>query len=277
VIGYLAGMASGVCQSSTAYFNKKALDKSTVFVAMLGMYLASMPIHLVINYLIIGIPELKTGFWLYTIITAIGVVIGTYLVIKAVSISDFGKVMPLVALTPAIVIVVAIFLNNETPTLIGAIGVLLVALGAFVLNGGSLDVFKDKGARYVMAVAIMYSFTSSIAKLGVQASNPFFYAMATCVVMAIISGVIVLVKKLPLRADKRIIITAGITGLSSGIFTGIALNAMFVSYAIAVKRSASVFTSIIIGKTKLGEKNFKQRIISGAIMCVGLGMIALAG
>lgn len=85
--------------------------------------------------------------------------------------------LPYLAFTPAFVLVVAYLLLGETTTWVGALGVLCIVTGAWLLNAAAADgqgwrgclrplqaIWWEAGSRLMLAVALIYALTATFSK-----------------------------------------------------------------------------------------------------------------
>jgi drug/metabolite transporter (DMT)-like permease len=117
-------------------------------------------------------------------------VVSFYLLAKAIEISPVSLVMPFVGLTPLFLTISGSIILNESITFIKFAGIIFIVIGGFVLQipeniKNKKDNFfhrfiniKEKGIRYVIIVAFLWSISASVEKIAVKASSPEIYGAA---------------------------------------------------------------------------------------------------
>ncbi|WPL17558.1 EamA-like transporter family protein [Thiorhodovibrio winogradskyi] len=93
--------------------------------------------------------------------------------------------LPYLAFTPAFVLVIAFFLLGETSTWLGALGVLFIVAGAWLLNAGAAEgkdwrgwlrplqaILWEPGSRLMLGVALIYAVTASLSKAALTYLEP---------------------------------------------------------------------------------------------------------
>ncbi|MGD9819361.1 MAG: EamA/RhaT family transporter, partial [Desulfomonilaceae bacterium] len=197
--------------------------------------------------------------------------------------------LPLLSFTPAITIVTASVLLGETIGSMGLIGVLLVTLGAYILNvdpsnfsvlGPVKAVLSDSGARRMLMVSILWAVTSTLGKSGVLIFGALqFGYLITGLVGAIFMIVGIFRVKLisaPFVMDGRI----GLIFLIAGVFMSLqevthflAVSMAPVAYMISVKRISMVI-GVIFGWRFFGETNIASRLTGSVIMLAGVVLLS---
>jgi drug/metabolite transporter (DMT)-like permease len=204
--------------------------------------------------------------------------------IRAFRLSDASLVAPLVLLTPVLMLVTSPVMTGETAPPMGAVGVLLTVLGVGLLDAGEANgrrfnfhlLARDKGARLMIATAVIWSVTANIDKLGLKASTPLVWIAAVTIVIALGSVVYWLAAR---RAPPRLFALRHAIGAGSAMAFGgalqmWALSALFTPYVIAIKRLSALFTVLASGHVLKEETG--GRLLGAAVMLAGAVMIALA-
>jgi drug/metabolite transporter (DMT)-like permease len=207
---------------------------------------------------------------------------------KALKLSPLGLTVPFLALTPVFLLVIPHLLLDERVSLAGAIGIILIAAGSYVLNlhhlsAGLFDPFKailrERGSLCMIAVAILYSFTATLAKKAIAGSSPLFFAGLYPLLLFICLTPVALWKG---RHELRLLGGSGILRITAlpalfsfgEVITGtIAVSLTNVAYMIAVKR-LSLLMGVLYGSFLFGEKGLRERLIGGGLMLVGVTLIA---
>lgn len=274
-------------ESGKDIVSKIRLGKFDAIIIAWALRLYSIPILLGVT-LFLPIPIIETKFWWALLIGGILNVWATILYMKALETSDLSAVAPLIAFTPLLLLFTAPLIAQETPTIIGAAGVVLIACGSVILNiNGNRNIwqaikhlFKSKGSRYMITVSIIWSVTSAIDKVGIMSSSPLFWATSANIFIALAMAPIVLLK---FKGEWKQAVTGwvhllpiGLLGAFTLISQMLAVSMTNVAYVIAIKR-LSIVLSVLAGGLFLKEKGLKNRLTGAAIMALGVAAITLYG
>ena len=218
-------------------------------------------------------------------------VLAYYLYLKAIRISPLSMSVPYLSFTPVFTILTAGIVLGESISSQGLLGILMVTVGAYVLNLERVAshplaplkaIVKSPGSRHMLLVALIWSLTSTLGKKGVQLSDPLFfgvfYMLALSVPLTVIAGWRV----------KRRVASVNLKGRNSlwlvlaGLATALAMIAHFhaielvpVAYMISVKRTSLIF-SVLYGGVIFGERHIRLRLLGTCIMLSGVAVIYLA-
>ncbi|RLC10830.1 MAG: hypothetical protein DRH43_05490 [Deltaproteobacteria bacterium] len=214
-----------------------------------------------------------------------------YLYLKAIRISPLSLSIPYLSFTPVFTILTAGILLGETIALQGIVGILMVTVGAYVLNielyvqhplAPLKAIFQSRGARYMLSVSLIWSLTSTLGKKGVQLSDPVFFGVfyMTCVSSAMLA-----IESLRLSRNAATVDLRGrntIWLLLGGLATALATMAHYhaiklapVSYMMAVKRTSLIF-SVLYGGLIFKEPHIRLRLLGASIMLSGVVVLYLA-
>jgi uncharacterized membrane protein len=218
-------------------------------------------------------------------------ILAYYIYLSAIRIAPLSLSVPYLSFTPVFAILTAALLLREQISVQGFVGILMVTVGAYVLNieryaHHPLDpiraVFRTSGSRRMLAVALIWSLTSTLGKKGVQLSDPTFFGVFYMVTLSI-----------PMLAvagwrAKRRATTVNLKGrnriwlVMGGLAMALSMLAHFhaierapVSYMIAVKRTSLIF-SVLYGGLIFKEERIRQRLMGTCIMLSGVIILYLA-
>ncbi|APD47459.1 MULTISPECIES: EamA family transporter [Synechococcaceae] len=93
---------------------------------------------------------------------------------RALAAGELSLVLPLINLSPLVLLFSGWWLLGERPTLSSSAGVALLVLGALLLGRGTAagsSLVQSPGARPMLLVAVLWGVAASFDKLGVQASG----------------------------------------------------------------------------------------------------------
>ena len=209
------------------------------------------------------------------------------LYMKAIKRSPLSLTLPFLALTPVFMIFTSYLILGEKVDKYGIVGILFVAIGAYLLNvtttkKGILEPFRaircERGSLYMILVAFIYSITSNLGKMAILHSSPLFFSATYLPMLAIASFPALMWKNQ--RRPKNVLSHVGmfsLIGLAVALSTTahfLAVNLIEVSYVISVKRTSLLF-GIVYGALWFKEKNITERLIGGIVMIIGVVIITL--
>jgi drug/metabolite transporter (DMT)-like permease len=167
--------------------------------------------------------------------------------------------------------------------------VVLVAAGSWMLYSregcGPLEplacLARERGARLVLVVAVIYSVTSALGKVGMRHSSPTFFGVAYVGFLALCLAAVALARGEGRAALRELrptpiflligVVVAGMTFLH---FTAIGMTN--VAYMVAVKRT-SLLVSVVFGRVFFGEAGLRRRLPGAALMLAGVLLLGLGG
>lgn len=209
------------------------------------------------------------------------------LYMKAIKASDLSLTVPLVTFTPLFLLVTSPLMLDETPGPAGMVGVILIVAGSYLLNikerrRGLLAPLKallgEPGPRLMLAVALIWSVTANIDKIGVQASTPLTWAIAVNAFIAVGMLPLVLWRWRVGRASRALpwaaLLPVGLCGGLTTLCQMTAISLTLVPYVIAVKRLSILFSSLA-GHLFFGEKGLRERLSGSLLMLAGVVLIIL--
>lgn len=283
LFAFLAALFSSV----SGIFSKKNLRLMDEYVVSASFRFFALPFVLPI-LLFIEIPPIGSQFWLALIGWVSSATIALILAFRALRHSDMSLTTPMIAFTPLFLLITSPVINNEFPSLLGLVGVLVIVAGSYLMNikemkRGYLEPFKalikQQGPRLTLIAAFMWSITSNFDKIGIQNSSPLFWPIATTLTAAAVMLPIVLLKsknsigKIP--TNWKTLAQVGLFSALTLVFQMFALSLTLVAYVISIKRLSAVM-SVIWGKLFFKEKGIKERLLGALIMVIGVVLITLS-
>ncbi len=174
-------------------WTKRLTSRVPAVVAAWAIFAFAFP--LLAAYLAVrGMPEVHSVFWPALLTTCSIGLLSFYLYASAIQRGELGLTVPLLALTPILLVPVEWMLLGDVPGLRGLGGILLVVSGVYLLNlrdvrGGLLaplaTPFRDPGARRMLAVAALWSVGGVVDKIAVTASSTAFYGTMQTAVLGV--------------------------------------------------------------------------------------------
>lgn len=277
---------------ATAFFvsvqdvlGKKIIGRVDPHVVAWGWLFFSLPL-LIVCLLIDGIPPLGPLFWKALAISAVFLTFASVFYFKAIKYSDLSIAVPMLALTPLFLLITSPIMLGEFPGFLGIIGIILIVIGSYVLHlperqGNVWEpfkrLFKEKGVRYMMMVAVLFSVSGNLDKVGVIHSSPYMWLFMLNFVLSVTLGGMMLWRATAVRAQIRgawpVLAALGFFNGLSLIFQMLAIQMTLIPYLIAVKRTSVIMTSLF-GFYLFKEKGMRERLIGVVLMVFGVFMIS---
>ncbi len=263
---------------------KSALKEEDPFVLAWVRMGYALPFVALLVFFTGALPPLDAEFLKIVAVLIPLEVAGLLLYVHAIKLSPLSLTLPFLAFTPAFTVVIAFFLLGEVPSWGALVGIALITSGAYMLHidrvhSGLLEpvraVFRERGSRYMLLVAIIYGMNSTLGKMAALASTPFFYALFYPLMLTLVLT-IMLIK----RGRLPSITESPMRYLPIGFFTALVMITHFsaivltnTAYMIAVKRLSLLF-GILYGRLIFGEERLAARLTAGIIMVAGVFLVA---
>lgn len=242
-------------------------------------------------FLLIPLPSLDKEFYIAFISALPLEILTVFLYVKAIKLSPLNLTLPFLSLTPLFLTIVSYIIVGEKVSLEGFIGITLIVAGGYALNadkslsgllGPIRAILKEKGSLLMIAVAFIYSFTSSLGKVALEHSSPIFFGISYFFILTILSAPLSIWmgrKNLKDFLSRKVYWKLLLPGLLYGlmvIFHMLALDLTKVAYMISVKR-LSLIIGVIYGYIFFKEEKFGQRLLGTILMLSGFIILVNAG
>jgi len=226
-------------------------------------------------------------------------IIAYCLMMKAFKASPLSLTVPFLAVTPAFSVLVAYMMLGETASVLGIVGVLSVVIGAYVLNADAAKrkglmeplkrAFTEKGSRFMLIVAFIFSFTSTLGKKAILQSSVSFFTGIYFTIFALALAPLAINRVLHMSSGKRkalkrfladrnnllIFLAMGLVFGLAVVFHCLGIAGANVAYAISIKRSSIIF-SVLYGGILFKEANIHIRLAGAGLMFAGMILVGLA-
>ena len=226
-------------------------------------------------------------FLIYVTIDGIGIGFAAWLYYRALQVSSLSVCAPFLAFTPIFLIPTGYIMLGELPPAIKLLGVVLVVVGSLVMHRESFKIgifepfkalWRDKGSRYVLIVAFIFSLTNPLDKILVTMSDPFTQSFAYSIAIFVFFAAMAIFQKAdlmkPLRKAPQWLLLSGILDataltlqLSSHVYIDVVIT-------ISVKR-AGILLAVFLGWLVFREKNITDKVIASCVMLCGVLIIYL--
>ncbi|MFZ5996642.1 MAG: EamA family transporter [Nitrospirota bacterium] len=270
-------------------FTKKALAAYNEYLIAWLRLLMTLP-GLCIALLLVPLPALDKEFFVASLVALPFEITAMILYIKALKLSPLSLTLPFLSLTPIFLIIVPHVFLGETVSMQGAMGVLLIAAGGYMLNlkefkRGIFEPFlairREKGSVYMIVVALIFSITSTLGKKAIIHSSPLFFAASYYVALAVFFAPVALykgrgdLKELWKNGTVKAALLPGFFHLLMIISHMIAISLTTVAYMISVKR-LSLLIGVLYGHLFFKEQGIRDRFAGSALMLAGFALIVLS-
>ena len=204
---------------------------------------------------------------------------------------DLSHVYPIMRSSPALVLMIAVLLLGEQVSLQGVAGILLVAVGVYIINmkrmsGEELlapikSMAHDRSTQFAFLTLISVALYSIVDKMAVDHIHPillsFFHLFCG---MCFYTPYIVFTKnaaqiKKEWKSGTVRIIMAGIIGIGGYALILVAFTIERVSYIVGLRQTSIVF-AVLMGSHFLKEKHQGIRLTGALIIFAGGFLISLA-
>ncbi len=289
MLGFFLAFLTAVLESLRAVLSKKQTQHLDAFTIAWAFRFFTFILLLPLLFLF-PIPQTDGTFWLAFVGAVIVNAFASILYLQALKHSDLSKVGPLITFTPLFMLILSPLLVSEYPSFVGILGVLLIVIGAYITHtkgaqAGNhqnlldplLSIVREKGSRYMLIVAFLFSIGSNLDKIAITHSSVWFWAVVFN------AGVTLVLLPVMFKPSARHAFTLNWKPLLLiGIVTAVgllaqytALTLMLVVYVIAIKRLAALF-AVFWGLLIFREKFGVQRWIGALLMVGGVILITLA-
>jgi len=234
-------------------------------------------------------PQLSPAFWSWVAVSLPLELLAMWLYMQAIRESPLSLTLPYLAFTPAFNMLTGFLLLDETVSWTGFSGILLIVLGAWLLNletrqnGTGLNLLapfraitRERGSRLMLMVAAIYSLTSVTSKGALLHANPGFFGPFYFVVLGTASILVFASRDVSSwRAmGKHPWVHLGVGAFMAGMVIThfYAIAHIEVAYMLAVKRTSLLF-GILYGAWLFGESGLKKNLAAGLLMVLGVFLI----
>ena len=234
-------------------------------------------------------PQLSPAFWGWIAVSLPLELLAMWLYMQAIRESPLSLTLPYLAFTPAFNTLTGYLLLGEAVSWTGFSGILLVVLGAWLLNvettqnGGAPNLLapfraitRERGSRLMLIVAAIYSLTSVTSKGALLHANPGFFGPFYFVVLGSASVLAFASRDVSSwhAMGKHPWVHLGVGAFMAGMVIThfYAIAHIEVAYMVAVKRTSLLF-GILYGAWLFGESGLKKNLAAGILMVLGVYLI----
>lgn len=287
MIWILFASLTALFESTKDVVSKRGLQTLDEYVVAWSMVF--FPLPLLLPFLgIIEIPELGDNFVNALIAGGSLNVVAMLLYIRAIKLADLSLAVPLITFTPLFLLVTSPIIANENPSAIDAVGIFLIVTGSYILNLKTKQqgyfapfraLLKEKGSQLMLLVAFIWSFSSTVDKVGVRNSSPIFWAIVMHGYIA--TGMLPIMLYKSRKSLQTVVQNLPILA-PIGFLQGLvvlcqmqAISLTLVAHVISIKRMSALL-SVLWGHLIFKEKGLKERATGATVMVMGVLLITLA-
>ncbi len=236
-------------------------------------------------------PSPDTEFWLWVLALMPIDILAMWLYTLAIRDCPLSHTLPYLAFTPVFTILTGYIVLGETVTVKGFIGIIAIVAAAYLLNvndarrswKGLLLPFRvlwtEKGPKYMLLVAALFSLTSVLGKGAMQYVPSLFFGAFYFSFLGMITLVLFGFPRIQAKNDRLIlpVIPVAIASFSMAamiVSHFIALQQVEVAYMISVKRISLLF-GIVLGALWFKEKGLSKSLLVSMVMIAGVVLIVL--
>ena len=285
------GLGAALGDSGADVVTKRYFVQPSPYGMALVRLLAGVP-FLVLVGLGLSLPELSPPFWFIVAAMLPLEAIALLLYMQALRVCHLSLCVPFLAFTPVFMIFTGWLVLGERLNRWGVAGTMLIALGSYILGLGAdgnaktgvlaplKALARERGARLMLLVAAIYSVTAALYKSAILHSATAFFGVMYPLVF---TGIMVTgypLNRVPIKPALRgrlgWWLILGLCFALSSLALAEGMELAPAAYLVAVKR-LSLLLSVLLGGLWLKERPFLPRIIGAALMCAGVGLIAIKG
>ena len=269
-------------------FQKKLINKDVspeyvLMVSYLFFVILSIPV------IIIEQPfSFPIEFWIYILLLGVVDVLGNMFLVKSLQTIDLSVFGPLNAFKPVFALLIAFFLLDEVPGLLGLFGVLIIIAGSYLLGfqknnptgGGGFRI--TRGLVYRFLAILLTAIAAVFSKKAILMSSPLITLMFWALVGFPVSLVFFLQRRKQFQTEAQQFFTFGrqfgglfISFFALQLLTLMTFERIFVGYSLALFQLSGL-VSVFFGYHFFKERNLKYRLTGAIIMCAGAILIAFS-
>ncbi len=267
--------------------SKRGLQRFDEYVVAASLILFQLPFLLPLLF-VIEISDTGDKFWIALAASTVLNFIAITFYIKAIKVSDLSITVPIVNFTPLFLLITSPVILGEYPSPLGYPGILLIVIGAYVLNikttrqgyfGPVLSLFSQRGPRYMAVTAFLWSITANVDKVGVMNSSPAFWSISIVLSLGLCMTVLMIVKSREhikeIPNNLQVLFPIGLFGALTLLAQMTAISMTLVAYVISIKRLSTAL-SVVWGHVLFKEEKIKERLAGVFIMIAGVILISLS-
>lgn len=291
-LGFLLSSLTGLSLACFYMLNKRLSTYGDTYARLLCIFSLHMPVF----FLYLGISgrlDVSGTYFIFgSIVTALSLA-GNLLTIRALALSPFSLVIPVLGLSPVFASLISIPLLNEWPSLRQWAGIGVTVVGIFLLYMPPDRPFaflsfwsrfiKERGAVPITLAALMWALCAPMDKLSLRHANVEFHATYVFGMLNVALSVIVWRNKSPFSFHSEhpkgnlwpILVLAGIIGAASYICQLNALQHAPAGAFEAIKRVMNQLLALGFGYFLFREEITRPKMIGIGVLTIGIPLIVI--
>jgi len=210
-----------------------------------------------------------------------------WLYFRALQISPLSMCIPFLAFTPVFLIPTSYLLLGQKPQAVKLLGVVLIVVGSLAMHrtlfaAGWLApvkaVIEEKGSRYMLLVAFLFSLTNPLDKKLVDLSDVYVESVAYGIGLIVTFYLLARSQKADFaaaaRGNVRWIALAGLFDAVSLLFQLASYTYLAVVITVSIKR-AGIVLSVFAGWLFFRERGITDKVIAASVMFCGVLILYL--
>ena len=290
LIGILFSIATGTAIACYYTLNKKITRAGNPLQVIFWIFAAHLPPLIVWATLKYPL-SFNWGYFLPGMSVLTLTIIGNLLAIRALSLSPFSLMIPVMCLSPVFTSLIGIPLLQEWPTSVQWVGIIMAVTGVLCLYAPEerpWDIFsfwpgffRERGAPSMALSALSWSISAPMDKIALRHADPPFHALFVFSGLVIFLFIWLSARKewqtapIP-RQFWGILMATGVAGAAADILQLFALLHTHAGTFEAIKRVVSQVLALILGYFLFQEQMTKPKLIGIAIISIGIPMIVLS-
>ena len=252
---------------------------------VLGRFIFILPFSFFLS-LLVGIPQVSSNYWFYSILAGFFVAISTLFLSKAFKYSHISLTIALWKLNVIFLLILEIILLKAQINILGILGVIVTFIGIYLLNIKKARtslwkpftlIFENKGMKYALLSAIFLAPSFLSFKITVDLSDPYFPAFTNYFFATLFTLPAVLKMSKPSYTSYRKywknFIVMGFFAFLSTVLATIGYQQSFATYVEAVKQSEVLF-ALVAGIIFFKEREKVKEIWLGCcVIIVGICLV----
>ena len=198
---FLLALLCALFWSIADAFSKRSLREHSAWAVLWVRWGYAIP-FLALAVLLRPLPAVDPRSWLVLAVSAPLEITAGLCYLRALQISPLSLTVPLLAWTPVFTALLSFVVLGEVPQKAGFLGIFLVGAGSYVLTwegkgsplGPIRALRRERGSLLMLTVALIYSLTSALGKLGVLYSSPVFFGFAYALFVTALYTVVFLLR-----------------------------------------------------------------------------------
>lgn len=230
------------------------------------------------------------GYWLPALLSVGFNVLANLCYMRSVQLSPMSATLPLLTLTPVVTTLIAAPLLGEVPTVLELVGVVIVVVGAFLLNADPGRGFSpavlwralvaEKGSPLMVAVAVFWSFATVFDKQALYAASSAMHGLVLSLGLSVflfvwLAGQRRLGELVELRRASGILTATVVCSVVALGLQLIAIQLVWVGLLETLKRSLGAVLALLFGRVLFRESFPWQRTVAVVVMSLGVALVLL--